>query len=188
MSTGRRSPGITATDRAAVEQILTEVTRSRWARRAVVVRHPLHDAPGRPASPKRTTFRRRRLHRHRRHHGLRHPVRCPRRSRRTWAGWNTWPRRFSSSTLDSRPWLLGWSVSNPTNDYDDDDNVMTSLPTTGTTGTTDNHNRQQQRLVEQRLGVLDHCARTGVEQASHAYLAYIGTVHQLNLAINQEVC
>ena len=93
-----------------------------------------------------------------------------------------------SAMVDEGHQLLGWSVSNPTNDSDDDDNVMTSLPTTGTTGTTDNHNRQQQRLVEQRLGVLDHCARTGVEQASHAYLAYIGTVHQLNLAINQEVC
>ena len=85
--------------------------------------------------------------------------------------------------------ILDWGTVDSSRLTDEDDNTMSSLSRRCTEGKS-NHNRHrqhQQLMVQRRLGVLDRCARTGVEQASQAYLAYISTVHHLNLTIELEV-
>jgi hypothetical protein len=101
-----------------------------------------------------------------------------------------------SAIVDEGHQILDWSTFHPShhNDNDDDRKMSlsstsqcTSTTTSATTTKDDDNNRQQQLMVQQRLGVLDSCARTGAEQASKAYMAYLTTVRQLNLAIDLEV-
>jgi hypothetical protein len=97
-----------------------------------------------------------------------------------------------SAMVDEGHQILDWGpFEGPPNHHNnsDDDSLMSSLFQSSKTVSKESnrHQQHQQLMVQRRLGVLERSARTGAEQAGHAYMAYITTVCQLNQIIDLEV-